>query len=186
MGLSLGGVRVLDLSRVLAGPFCAALLGDMGADVIKVEDTASGDEARTWPPFKDGESAAYLACNRNKRGMTLDLKALAGRDVLKRLVRQADVLVENFRTGTMEGFGLGYEALSSLNPRLIYCSISAFGRSGPLRERAGYEAHHQSRSPTRRSRPRWTSRSATCRGAACRTRPATSSIRPPRTAGSRR
>jgi crotonobetainyl-CoA:carnitine CoA-transferase CaiB-like acyl-CoA transferase len=140
MGLSLEGVRVLDLSRVLAGPFCAALLGDMGADVIKVEDTASGDEARTWPPHKNGESAAYLVCNRNKRGMTLDLKVPEGRDVLKRLVRDADVLVENFRTGTMEGFGLGYDALSALNPRLIYCSISAFGRSGPLRDRAGYEA----------------------------------------------
>jgi crotonobetainyl-CoA:carnitine CoA-transferase CaiB-like acyl-CoA transferase len=140
MGLSLEGVRVLDLSRVLAGPFCCALLGDMGADVIKIEDTVSGDEARTWPPQKDGEAAAFLVCNRNKRGMTLDLKAASGRELLKRLVRQSDVLVENFRTGTMERFGLGYELLASVNPRLVYCSISAFGRTGPLSDRAGYEA----------------------------------------------
>lgn len=140
MGLSLEGVRVLDLSRVLAGPFCSAFLGDMGADVIKIEDTAGGDESRTWPPHKDGEAAAYLVCNRNKRGMTLDLKAAEGRDLLKRLVQGADVLVENFRTGTMEGFGLGYEALAAVNPRLVYCAISAFGRTGPLRDRAGYEA----------------------------------------------
>lgn len=140
MPLSLEGITVLDLSRVLAGPFCAAWLGDMGADVIKIEDTTGGDEARTWPPQKDGESAAFLVCNRNKRGMTLDLKTEEGREVLKRLARDADVLIENFRTGTMEEFGLGYEALSALNPRLIYCAISAFGRSGPLAQRAGYEA----------------------------------------------
>lgn len=140
MPLPLEGVKVLDLSRVLAGPFCAAWLGDLGADVIKIEDTAGGDEARTWPPRKDGESAAYLACNRNKRGMALDLKAPEGREVLRRLVQDADVLVENFRTGTMEEFGLGYEVLGALNPSLIYCAISAFGRSGPLGHLAGYEA----------------------------------------------
>jgi crotonobetainyl-CoA:carnitine CoA-transferase CaiB-like acyl-CoA transferase len=140
MALSLEGIRVLDLSRVLAGPFCSAFLGDMGADVIKIEDTTGGDESRTWPPHKDGEAAAYLVCNRNKRGMTLDLKAAEGRELLKRLVQGADVLVENFRTGTMEGFGLGYDALSAVNPRLVYCAISAFGRTGPLRDRAGYEA----------------------------------------------
>ena len=140
MGLSLESVRVLDLSRVLAGPFCAALLGDMGADVIKIEDTGAGDESRTWPPHKDGEAAAYLVCNRNKRGMALDLKPPEGRELLKRLVRDADVLVENFRTGTMEEFGLGYETLAAINPRLIYCSVSAFGRTGPLKDGAGYEA----------------------------------------------
>jgi len=140
MGLSLEGIRVLDLSRVLAGPFCAAFLGDMGADVIKIEDTVAGDESRTWPPHKDGEAAAYLVCNRNKRGMTLDLKADEGRELLKRLVLRSDVLVENFRTGTMEEFGLGYEALAAVNPRLVYCSISAFGRTGPLKDGAGYEA----------------------------------------------
>jgi crotonobetainyl-CoA:carnitine CoA-transferase CaiB-like acyl-CoA transferase len=140
MALVLEGTRVLDLSRVLAGPFCAALLGDMGADVIKIEDTAGGDESRTWPPHKDGESAAYLVCNRNKRGMTLDLKAPEGCLILKRLVSAADVLVENFRTGTMEEFGLGGDVLSAINPRLVYCGISAFGRTGPLRDGAGYEA----------------------------------------------
>lgn len=138
--LALDGVRVIDLSRVIAGPWCGALLADLGADVIKVEDTGSGDESRTWPPHVDEETAAYLLFNRNKRGMTLDLKALEGVEVVKALVRTADVLVENFRTGTMEGFGLGYDVLAEINPRLIYCSVSAFGRTGPRKDSAGYEA----------------------------------------------
>jgi crotonobetainyl-CoA:carnitine CoA-transferase CaiB-like acyl-CoA transferase len=138
--LSLDGVRVLDLSRVLAGPFCGMLLSDLGADVIKIEDTGSGDESRTWPPHKDGESAAFLVINRNKRDMTLDLKAPEGVGVLQRMVASADVLIENFRTGTMESFGLGYDTLSAINPRLVYCSVSAFGRSGPRKDAAGYEA----------------------------------------------
>jgi crotonobetainyl-CoA:carnitine CoA-transferase CaiB-like acyl-CoA transferase len=138
--LSLDGVRVLDLSRVLAGPFCGMLLSDLGADVVKIEDTGSGDESRTWPPHKDGESAAFLVINRNKRDMTLDLKAPDGVAVLERMVATADVLIENFRTGTMESFGLGYDSLSSINPRLVYCSVSAFGRSGPRKDAAGYEA----------------------------------------------
>ncbi|HXJ81061.1 MAG TPA: CoA transferase, partial [Candidatus Methylomirabilis sp.] len=138
--LALDGIRVIDLSRVIAGPWCGALLGDLGADVIKVEDTGSGDESRTWPPYKDGEAAAYLLFNRNKRGMTLDLKEREGVEVVKRLVRSADVLVENFRTGTMESFGLGYDVLAEINPRLIYCSVSAFGRTGPRKDNAGYEA----------------------------------------------
>ncbi len=138
--LALDGIRVIDLSRVIAGPWCGALLADLGADVIKVEDTGSGDESRTWPPYKDGEAAAYLLFNRNKRGMTLDLKAPAGAEVVKALVRTADVVVENFRTGTMEGFGLGYDVLAGINPRLIYCSVSAFGRTGPRKDSAGYEA----------------------------------------------
>jgi crotonobetainyl-CoA:carnitine CoA-transferase CaiB-like acyl-CoA transferase len=138
--LSLHGLRVLDLSRVLAGPFCGMLLADLGADVIKVEDTGPGDESRTWPPHKDGEAAAYLVINRNKRDLTLDLKRPEGVEVIKRLVVPADVLIENFRTGTMESFGLGYETLAALNPRLVYCSISAFGRTGPRAEGAGYEA----------------------------------------------
>src|SRR6266700_1322627 len=138
--LALGGVRVLDLSRVIAGPWCGALLGDLGADVIKVEDPGGGDESRTWPPHKDGEAAAYLLFNRNKRGMTLDLKAPEGVEVVTALVRDADVLIENFRTGTMESFGLGYDALAKINPRLIYCSVSAFGRTGPRKDSPGYEA----------------------------------------------
>jgi crotonobetainyl-CoA:carnitine CoA-transferase CaiB-like acyl-CoA transferase len=140
MTLSLDGIRVLDLSRVLAGPFCGALLADMGADVIKVEDLATGDESRTWPPLKDGESAAYLVNNRNKRGVAVDLKAPEGVEIVIGLAKRADVLIENFRTGTMEAFGLGYDTLSALNPRLVYCSVSAFGRTGPRRDGAGYEA----------------------------------------------
>jgi crotonobetainyl-CoA:carnitine CoA-transferase CaiB-like acyl-CoA transferase len=140
MNLSLEGIRIVDLSRVLAGPFCCALLGDMGADVVKVEDTAAGDESRTWPPHKDGESAGFVVNNRNKRGIAVDLKTPEGVELIKRLVARADVLVENFRTGTMEQFGLGYETLGALNPRLVYCSVSAFGRTGPRAQEAGYEA----------------------------------------------
>ncbi|HUF92728.1 MAG TPA: CoA transferase [Candidatus Limnocylindria bacterium] len=138
--LALDGVRVVDLSRVLAGPFCGALLGDMGADVIKVEDPEAGDESRTWPPHKEGESAGYLVNNRNKRGIAVNLKAPDGVDIVRKLVARADVLIENFRTGTMEEFGIGYEALAALNPRLVYCSVSAFGRTGPRADSAGYEA----------------------------------------------
>ncbi len=138
--LALDGIKVLDLSRVLAGPFCGALLGDMGADVVKVEDPAVGDESRTWPPHKDGESAGYIVNNRNKRGISVNLKTPDGVAVVKRLAKHADVLIENFRTGTMEEFGLGYDALAADNPRLVYCSVSAFGRTGPRAEGAGYEA----------------------------------------------
>jgi crotonobetainyl-CoA:carnitine CoA-transferase CaiB-like acyl-CoA transferase len=138
--LSLDGIRVIDLSRVIAGPWCGALLADLGADVIKVEDTGPGDESRTWPPHKDGEAAAYLLFNRNKRGIALDLKTPEAVEVVTRLVKGADVLVENFRTGTMESFGLGYDALAQINPRLIYCSVSAFGRTGPRKDSPGYEA----------------------------------------------
>ena len=138
--LSLDGIRVIDLSRVIAGPWCGALLGDLGADVIKVEDTGPGDESRTWPPHKDGEAAAYLLFNRNKRGIALDLKTSEAVEVVKRLVKDADVVIENFRTGTMESFGLGYDVLDRINPRLIYCSVSAFGRTGPRKDSPGYEA----------------------------------------------
>jgi crotonobetainyl-CoA:carnitine CoA-transferase CaiB-like acyl-CoA transferase len=138
--LSLDGIRVIDLSRVIAGPWCGALLGDLGADVIKVEDVGPGDESLTWPPHKDGEAAAYLLFNRNKRGIALDLKTPEAVEVVKRLVKTADVVIENFRTGTMESFGLGYDVLSQINPRLIYCSVSAFGRTGPRKDSPGYEA----------------------------------------------
>jgi crotonobetainyl-CoA:carnitine CoA-transferase CaiB-like acyl-CoA transferase len=138
--LSLDGIRVIDLSRVIAGPWCGALLADLGADVVKVEDTGPGDESRTWPPHKDGEAAAYLLFNRNKRGIALDLKQPEAVEVVKRLVKDADVVIENFRTGTMESFGLGYDVLDRINPRLIYCSVSAFGRTGPRKDSPGYEA----------------------------------------------
>jgi crotonobetainyl-CoA:carnitine CoA-transferase CaiB-like acyl-CoA transferase len=137
---ALEGIRVLDLSRVIAGPWCGALLADMGADVLKVEGVTDLDESRTWPPHKDGESAAYLLFNRNKRGLALDLKSPEGVEIVKKLVARFDVVIENFRTGTMESFGLGYDVLAAINPRLIYCSVSAFGRTGPRKDSAGYEA----------------------------------------------
>jgi crotonobetainyl-CoA:carnitine CoA-transferase CaiB-like acyl-CoA transferase len=140
VALPLSGVKVLDLSRVLAGPNCAMFLADMGADVTKIESTDGGDEARAWVPRKGEESAAFLALNRNKRGMTLNLKTEEGAEVLRRMVRDADVLVENFRAGMMNRLGLGYEELSAVNPRLVYCSISAFGETGPLKDEVGYEA----------------------------------------------
>jgi crotonobetainyl-CoA:carnitine CoA-transferase CaiB-like acyl-CoA transferase len=138
--LPLEGIRVVDLSRVLAGPYCGALLGDMGANVIKVEEIKGGDEIRTWPPIENGESAAFIVNNRNKRGIAVDLKAPAGAEIIRRLAQKSDVLIENFRTGTMEEFGLSYESLTKANPGLIYCSVSAFGRKGPRAREAGYEA----------------------------------------------
>jgi crotonobetainyl-CoA:carnitine CoA-transferase CaiB-like acyl-CoA transferase len=137
--LPLTGIRVLDLSRVLAGPYCTTLLSMLGAEVIKVED-ASGDESRQWPPHRNGMSSTFMGMNLNKEGLVLNLKAPNGQQVLRDLATRSDVLVENFRTGTMEKFGLGYEALAGLNPRLVYVSISAFGRTGPKAKDAGYEA----------------------------------------------
>lgn len=136
----LQGVKVLDLSRVLAGPYCTMLLGDYGADVIKVEPPG-GDDTRQWgPPYLGGESAYYLSCNRNKRSMVLDLSTEQGRSVLLRLARQSDVLVENFKLGTMERWGVGYEAvLRQENPGLVYCNISGFGRTGPYAHLPGYD-----------------------------------------------
>jgi crotonobetainyl-CoA:carnitine CoA-transferase CaiB-like acyl-CoA transferase len=135
----LKGVRVLDLTRVLAGPYCAMLLGDMGAEVIKVEEPGKGDDTRGWPPFAGGESTYFMSVNRNKKSITLNLKAPEGRDLLKKLARKSDVLLENFRTGTMEKLGLGYATLARLNPRLVYCAISGFGESGPESHRGGYD-----------------------------------------------
>ena len=136
---ALHGLRVLDLSRVLAGPFCCMMLGDHGADVIKVEPPG-GDETRGWgPPFVDGETPYYLAINRNKRSIELNLATPQGQDVVRRLVSTSDVLVENFRAGAMERWGLSYSALAQLNPRLVFLSISGFGRSGPYANVAGYD-----------------------------------------------
>src|SRR5204862_5565833 len=135
----LKGLRVLDLTRVLAGPYCAMLLGDMGAEVIKIEEPGKGDDTRGWPPFAGGESTYFMSVNRNKKSVTLNLKASEGRDLLKRLAKKSDVLLENFRTGTMEKLGLGYATLSKLNPKLIYCAMSGFGESGPESHRGGYD-----------------------------------------------
>ena len=135
----LAGVRVLDLTRVLAGPFASMMLGDMGADVIKVEETGKGDDTRKWPPFAGGEATYFMSVNRSKKSLTLNLKAPAGVAILKRLAAKSDVLLENFRTGTMEKLGLGYATLRRLNPRLIYCAVSGFGESGPQAGRGGYD-----------------------------------------------
>jgi crotonobetainyl-CoA:carnitine CoA-transferase CaiB-like acyl-CoA transferase len=134
------GVRVLDASRVLAGPFCGQILGDLGAEVIKVERPGGGDETRAWgPPFAGPLSAYYLACNRNKRGITLDLSQAEGLHLFEELVRKSDVLLENFRTASADRLGLSPEKLLALNSRLIVCSISGFGRSGPLKDLPGYD-----------------------------------------------
>jgi len=134
------GFKILDLSRTLAGPYATMLLADMGAEVIKVEQPIIGDESRKFiPPKWNEESCYYLAANRNKKGITLDLKSEEGRKIVKSLVKDVDVVVENFRTGTMEKLGLGYDALKEINPRLIFCAISGFGRTGPEKNRAGYD-----------------------------------------------
>ena len=132
---------VLDFTRVLSGPYCTMLLADMGARVIKVEQPGRGDDTRAWgPPFIDGESAYFLSINRNKESLTLDLKHPSARRVLDPLLQQAGVIVENFRPGTMERLGLGYDALSADSPGLVYCSISGFGQTGPRRAEPGYDA----------------------------------------------
>jgi crotonobetainyl-CoA:carnitine CoA-transferase CaiB-like acyl-CoA transferase len=141
------GVRVLDASRVLAGPFCGQVLGDLGAEVIKVERPGSGDETRAWgPPFLGPLSAYYLSCNRNKRAITLDLGKPEGVDVFRQLVRRSDVLLENFRSGSADRLGLSPDALLAVNPRLVVCSISGYGRSGPLRDVPGYDFAVQAQS----------------------------------------
>lgn len=135
----LDGLRVIDLTRVLAGPYCAMLLGDMGADVIKIEEPTEGDEARTWAPFVGPWSAYFLGVNRSKRSLGLDLKTPAGADTLRELLRDADVFLENFRPGSLEKLGFGYDTVHALNPRLVYTSITGYGRTGPRRHLAGYD-----------------------------------------------
>jgi crotonobetainyl-CoA:carnitine CoA-transferase CaiB-like acyl-CoA transferase len=135
----LAGVRVLDLTRVLAGPFCSMSLGDMGAEVIKIEEPGKGDDTRGWPPFAGGEATYFLSVNRNKKSLTLNMKAPEGQEILRKLIARSDVVLENFRPGTMERLGFGYDKLRRLNPRLIYCSISGFGESGPEASRPGYD-----------------------------------------------
>ena len=136
---ALTGIKVLDLSRVLAGPYCTMVLGDLGADVIKVEPP-EGDETRGWgPPFAGGESAYYLCVNRNKRGIVINLKTDEGKKKLRDLALRSDVLVENFRPGTLNKFGLDYETLHELNPKLIYCSITGFGQTGSMKDKPGYD-----------------------------------------------
>ena len=131
------GTRVVDLTRALAGPYCTLLLGDLGADVLKIEMPGTGDETRQWgPPFVAGESSYFMSVNRNKRSVVLDLKSAEGLEALRRLTMSADVLVENFRPGTMDRLGLSYKQAQVLNPSLIFCSVSGFGQS-PGRARSG-------------------------------------------------
>lgn len=136
----LKGIKVLELSRTLAGPYCSMILGDLGAEIIKVEQPGTGDETRGYaPPYWGDESCYFLSLNRNKRGMTLNLKTEEGQKIVRELVERSDVLVENFRTGTMEKFGLGYDVLKEINPRLVYCAVSGFGRSGPMKNDPAYD-----------------------------------------------
>ncbi len=135
----LSGCRILELAHIMAGPVAGLMLADMGADVIKVEKVNGDDTRRFVPPTIEGESAAFMMMNRNKRGIVLDLKTEGGKDVLRRLVTTADVLIENYRLGTMEKLGLGYEDLAKFNPGLIYCEVSGFGRTGPYAHRGGFD-----------------------------------------------
>ena len=136
----LSDVRVIELAHIMAGPCCGLMLADMGADVIKIEKAPGGDDSRRFlPPDIGGESAAFLMMNRNKRGIVVDLKTAGGKQVARRLLADADVVIENYRKGTMERLGLGYESLRQANPGLIYCEISGFGRTGPYAERGGFD-----------------------------------------------
>ena len=129
---ALDGIRVLDLSRVLAGPYCTMLLGDLGAEVLKLEQPRGGDETRAWgPPFLGGESAYYLSVNRNKRGLAIDLKSARGLELVRELARQSDVVVQNFRPGAAARLGLDADSLRAQQPRLVHCSITGFGSEGP-------------------------------------------------------
>src|SRR5580693_7120346 len=137
----LAGVRILDLSRILSGPFATMVFADLGADVIKLENPRTGDDTREWaPPYQGDQSAYFLSINRNKRGIAVDLKSDAGREIALRLADGADVLVENFRPGAAARLGLGYPELSGRNPRLVYASISGYGQTGPDAELPGYDA----------------------------------------------
>lgn len=141
---ALSGIRILDFTRVLAGPTCTLLMADLGADVIKIENPRRGDDTREWgPPWAgdaaDKQSAYFLSVNRNKRSLTLNLKHEKAIDIARQLAANSDVLIENFKIGQMDGFGLGYEDLRKLNPKLVYCSVTGYGQSGPYKERPGYD-----------------------------------------------
>src|SRR4051812_15290132 len=136
----LAGLRVIDLTRVVAGPFCTMMLGDMGAEVLKIEEPQHGDDSRGWGPFIDGWSSFYLALNRSKKSVAIDLKTADGAAALRRLIATADVLIENFRPGSLSALGFGYAQVAAMNPRLIYCSIAGYGQYGPHAQLPGYDA----------------------------------------------
>ena len=138
--LALAGVKVLDLTQIMAGPYCAMTLGDMGADVVKVEKPNGGDDARRMgPPFINGESAAFLGINRNKRSIVVDIRTDDGREIVQNLARRSDILLQNFRPGSLERMGLGYEQVREINPAIVYCTISGFGSTGPYARRGGFD-----------------------------------------------
>jgi len=140
MAGALTGIKVLDLSRVLAGPFCTMILGDLGAEVIKVEAPGGSDETRSWgPPFQNGISAYYLSANRNKKSLTVNLKTEDGIATIKQLIVDADVIINNFKVGTMERFGLDYHTVEKINPQIVYCSITGFGETGVYKDMPGYD-----------------------------------------------
>jgi crotonobetainyl-CoA:carnitine CoA-transferase CaiB-like acyl-CoA transferase len=142
----LAGILVLDLSRTLAGPFCTMVLGDMGATVVKIEQPGRGDPARGWPPFVQDQSTYFLSVNRNKRSVTLDLRQAEGQHLLVRMAKVADVFVENFKVGSLARYGLDFETLHAVNPRLVYCSITGYGQTGPRRHEAGFDLTVQAES----------------------------------------
>lgn len=137
---ALSDIKVLDLTRVLAGPYATMVLADLGAEIIKIEQPGKGDDSRAYGPYKNGESAYFMSLNRNKESITLNLKTPDGKEILKELVKHVDVLVENFRPGTMEKLGLGYDVLKEINPRLIYASSTGYGQTGPYSQRPAYDA----------------------------------------------
>src|ERR1700722_16373633 len=145
----LAGLKVIDLTRVLAGPFAPQSLGDLGPEVLKIEPPENGDETRHFPPFVGGESHYFLGVNRNKKSLVVDLQQEAGKEIVRRLVARSDILVENYRPGVMDRLGLGYAALAEINPRLIYCAISGFGLSGPMRAKASFDIVPQALSGAR-------------------------------------
>ncbi len=142
----LHGLKVIDLTRVLAGPYCAMLLGDMGAEVLKIEEPVHGDDTRAWAPFQDGVSTFFLGMNRSKKSVALDLKVPEGAEALRRLIRTADVLIENFRPGSLKKLGFDYETVRTWNTQLVYCSITGYGHHGPRRDLPGYDAVIQAES----------------------------------------
>lgn len=144
MGMPLEGVRVLDLTRVIAGPFCTQLMADYGAEVIKVEDRQGGDPSRIQEPMINGTGSLFYLVNRNKKSLALDLKQKEGKEILRRLVREADILIEQFRPGVMDKLGLGYSELKKENPRLIYCSLSGYGQTGPMSSAPSHDLNFQS------------------------------------------
>ena len=139
MAAALDDIKVVDLTRTLAGPFCTMLLGDMGADVVKIEEPTAGDETRKWTPFWNGESCQFLTFNRNKRSLAVNLKEPEGIKIVRDLAADADVVIESFRAGTLDRMGLGYDEIKQANPGVVYCSISGYGRTGPMADMPGYD-----------------------------------------------